>query len=57
MVTSLDLNMQKYAQQEAERVLQQKEADAVAIMQMNPKNGENYACVNVQELDLNQPFT
>lgn len=57
LVTSLDLNMQKYAQQEAERVLQQKEADAVAIMLMNPKNGEIYACVNVPEFDLNQPFT
>lgn len=24
---------------------------------MNPKNGEIYACVNVPEFDLNDPFT
>lgn len=57
LVTSIDWNMQTYAQQEAERVKEQKEADAVAIMLMNPKNGELYACVNVPEFDLNSPFT
>ena len=24
---------------------------------MNPRNGEIYACVNVPEFDLNDPFT
>lgn len=53
---SLDRNIQQYAQQEAERVMEQKEADAVSILLLNPKNGEIYACVNVPEFDLNHPF-
>lgn len=36
--------------------MEQKEADAVSILLLNPKNGEIYACVNVPEFDLNQPF-
>ncbi len=56
LVTSLDRNIQEYAQQEALRVMEQKEADAVSIILMNPQNGEIYACVNVPEFDLNQPF-
>lgn len=53
---SLDYNIQKYAQQAAEKVMEEKQADAVAILVMNPKNGEIYACVNVPEFDLNHPF-
>lgn len=56
LYVSLDRNIQAYAQQEAERVMEQKEADAVSILLLNPKNGEIYACVNVPEFDLNQPF-
>ncbi|MCI6431016.1 MAG: penicillin-binding transpeptidase domain-containing protein [Oliverpabstia sp.] len=56
LVTSIDRNIQEYAQQEALRVMEQKEADAVSIILMNPQNGEIYACVNVPEFDLNQPF-
>lgn len=56
LVTSLDRNIQEYAQQEALWVMEQKEADAVSILLMNPQNGEIYACVNVPEFDLNQPF-
>lgn len=53
---SLDRNIQEYAQQEALRVMEQKEADAVSILLLNPQNGEIYACVNVPEFDLNDPF-
>ncbi|MBS5141329.1 MAG: peptidoglycan glycosyltransferase [Firmicutes bacterium] len=56
LYVSLDRNIQQYAQQEAERVMEQKEADAVSILLLNPKNGEIYACVNVPEFDLNHPF-
>lgn len=56
LYVSLDRNIQAYAQQEAERVMEQKEADAISILLLNPKNGEIYACVNVPEFDLNQPF-
>lgn len=57
LTISLDRNIQEYAQQEALRVMEQKEADAVSIILMNPKDGAIYACVNVPEFDLNQPFT
>lgn len=53
---SLDYTMQKYVQQEAERVLLQKEAEAVSILLLNPQNGEIYACVNVPEFNLNEPY-
>ena len=57
LYVSLDRNIQSYAQQEAERVMEQKEADAVSILLLNPQNGEIYACVNVPEFDLNSPYT
>ena len=55
--TSLDSNIQMYAQQEAEKVLERKQADGVSILMMNPQNGEILAMVNVPEFDLNDPFT
>lgn len=54
---SLDYNIQEYAQQAAQKVYQEKEADAVVILVMNPNNGEIYACVNVPEFNLNEPFS
>ena len=54
---SLDYNIQEYAQQAAEKVMEEKQADAVVILILNPKTGEIYACVNVPEFDLNAPFT
>ena len=54
---SLDHNIQEYAQQAAEKVMEEKQADAVVILILNPKTGEIYACVNAPEFDLNVPFT
>ena len=54
---SLDYNIQTYAQQMAEKVMEEKQADKVAILLMNPQNGEILAMVNVPEFDLNDPFT
>ena len=54
---SLDYNIQEYAQQAAEKVMEEKQADAVVILILNPKTGEIYACVNAPEFDLNAPFT
>lgn len=54
---SLDYNIQLYAQQAALKALEQKQATYVSILVMNPQNGEIYACVNVPEFDLNDPFT
>ena len=53
---SLDRNIQSYATQLAEQALATKEADSVSVLVMNPQNGEIYACVNVPEFDLNNPF-
>lgn len=57
LYTSLDINIQKYAEQAALRVLEEKQANYVSIIVMNPKNGEIYAMVNVPEFNLNDPFT
>ena len=53
---SLDYNIQMYAQQMAEKVMKEKQAEKVAILLMNPKNGEILAMVNVPEFNLNEPF-
>lgn len=54
---SLDWNIQTYIQQAAEKVLEQKQADAVSILVMRPDNGEILGMANVPEFDLNDPFT
>lgn len=54
---SLDYNIQMYAQQMAEKVMEEKQADRVGILLMNPQNGEILAMVNVPEFNLNDPFT
>ena len=54
---SLDIDIQQYAQQAALKVMEEKQATRVSILLMNPQNGEIYACVNVPEFDLNDPFT
>ena len=53
---SLDVNIQEFAQQSALKVMEEKQAERVSILLMNPQNGEIYACVNVPEFDLNDPF-
>lgn len=54
---SLDINIQEFVQQAAMKVMEEKQADRVSVLLMNPQNGEIYACVNVPEFDLNDPFT
>lgn len=54
---SLDINIQMYAEQLAEKVKEQKQADRVSIVVMNPQNGKIMAMVNVPEFDLNNPYT
>ena len=57
LTTSLDLNMQIYAQQAAQKVMEEKQADRVSVILMDPRNGEIYAMVNTPEFDLNDPYT
>lgn len=54
---SLDVNIQKYAEQAAYQVMEKKGAQRVSVIIMNPKNGEIMAMVNVPEFNLNEPFT
>ena len=53
---SLDGNIQKFAEQAAYKVMDQKQADSVSVIILNPKNGEIYAMTNVPEFDLNAPY-
>jgi stage V sporulation protein D (sporulation-specific penicillin-binding protein) len=53
---TLDVNVQMYCEQAAKKVLEEKEAEYVSVIIMNPNNGEIYANVNVPEFDLNHPF-
>lgn len=57
LYTSLDVNIQSFAQQAAGKVMKAKKAKSVRIVMMNPQNGEIYAMVNVPEFDLNDPYT
>lgn len=57
LTVSLDVNIQKYAEQAAYQVMEKKSANSVSVIVMNPKNGEILAMVNVPEFNLNEPFT
>lgn len=57
LTISLDINIQRYAEQAAKKVLEAKSANHVSLVVMNPQNGEIYAMVNVPEFDLNDPYT
>ena len=54
---SIDVNIQKYAEQAAKKVYEAKEANNVKLIAMNPQNGEIYAMVNYPEFNLNDPYT
>lgn len=54
---SMDVNIQEYCEQAAQKAYLQKNADSVSIIVMNPQNGELLAMVNYPEFNLNDPFT
>lgn len=56
LVITMDYNIQQFAEQAACKVMEQKQADSVSILIMNPQNGEIYAMTNVPEFDLNHPY-
>lgn len=53
---SLDYNIQAFCQQAALKAMEEKQADSVSILLMNPQNGEILAMVNVPEFNLNEPY-
>ena len=57
LTISLDYNLQNYCEQAARKVMQEKSADGVSVILMNPQNGEILAMVNEPEYNLNDPFT
>jgi len=57
LIISLDVNIQKYAEQAALKIMEAKNANNVKLIIMNPQNGEIYAMVNAPEFDLNDPYT
>ena len=56
LVTTIDINIQKYATQAAYKVMTEKNANRVCMLVMNPQNGEIYAMVDAPEYNLNKPF-
>ena len=56
LTISMDYNIQQYIQQAADQVMEQKQAESVSILVMNPQNGEIYGMTNVPEFDLNEPY-
>ncbi len=56
LITSLDVNIQQYAEQLAIQTMELRGANRVCIIVMNPNNGEIYALADVPEYDLNNPF-
>lgn len=56
LVTTIDINIQKYATQAAYKVMTEKNANRVCVLVMNPQSGEIYAMVDAPEYNLNKPF-
>lgn len=53
---SMDYNIQAFCEQAALKAMEEKQADSVSILLMNPQNGEILAMVNVPEFNLNKPY-
>ncbi len=56
LVLTLDVNIQMYIEQVAMKVMQEKNANRVCVIVMNPQNGEIYGLADVPEYNLNEPF-
>jgi len=56
LFTTLDVNIQSYCQQAAEKIRKEKKATHVSVIVMNPQNGDIYAMVDAPEYNLNKPF-
>ncbi len=56
LVTTLDINIQKFAQEEVEKIGEENEAKHAAIIVMNPKTGEIIAMAQYPDFDLNNPM-
>ena len=57
VVSTIDMQIQKIIEQKLKDFDDKIGSKVTNILVMNPQNGEIYACVNVPEFDLNDPFT
>jgi stage V sporulation protein D (sporulation-specific penicillin-binding protein) len=57
LITSIDVNVQEFAEQLAYKLMDAKDAKNVKFIVMNPQNGEILANVNAPEFNLNDPYT
>ena len=53
---SLDADIQKYVQQAAQKVMEEKQAERVSILLMNPQNGEILGMTSSYPYNLNKPM-
>ncbi|MDO4300334.1 MAG: penicillin-binding transpeptidase domain-containing protein [Clostridia bacterium] len=56
LVTSIDINLQQYAEQTIEKVVRGKSAKRGSIIMMNPQNGEMLAMASYPGFNLNEPY-
>lgn len=56
LVTTIDVNLQQYAEQTIEKVVRGKSAKRGSIIMMNPQNGEMLAMASYPSFNLNDPY-
>lgn len=56
LVTSIDINLQQFAEQTIEKAVKAKNAKRGAVIMMNPQNGEILAMVCKPDFNLNEPY-
>lgn len=56
IVTTLDINIQKFAQEEVEKIGEENEAQHAQIIVMDPNTGEIIAMAQYPDFDLNNPM-
>ncbi len=56
LVTSIDVNLQQYAEQTIEKAVKAKNAKRGSVIMMDPQNGEILAMASKPDFDLNEPF-
>ena len=56
LVTTLDINLQQYAEQTLEKAVIGKNAKRGSVIMMNPQNGEILAMACKPDFNLNEPY-
>ncbi len=56
LVTTIDINIQRFAEQLIKNTVEVKQAKSGLILVMDPQNGEIFAMANYPSFDLNSPY-